>query len=78
MFKNIGHGLEQLGLQADAIGEQQLSGRKLQAAAGAGSSLQIDAVGDHQLKWTQSGSSSSAQRAVRCQITHIGERGGSS
>ena len=36
--------------------------------------LQADAIGEQQLKRTQSGSSSSAQSTVRHWITHIGER----
>ena len=56
-------------VEADAIEEQQ---------------LEADAIGEllksgkNQLKRTQSGSSSSAQRALRRRITHVDERGGSS
>ena len=46
-------------VKADTIGEQQLK--------------RIDTIGEQQLKRTQSGSSSSAQRAVRRRITHVGE-----
>ena len=53
MFKNIGLGLEQLGLQADAIVEQQSSG------CNCGAAVEADAIGEQQsVKQTQSGSSS--------------------
>ena len=38
----------------------------------------MHAIGEPQSKRTQLRSCSSAQRAVRCRITHVGERGGSS
>ena len=67
--------------EADAIGEQLAKNRG--AAAGADTNgeqqlKQIDAIREQQLKRTELGSSSSAQRAVRHRITHVGERGGSS
>ena len=76
--------------KADAIGEllksgkSSQSGRKPRAAAEADgngeqqSRKQIDTIREQQLKRMQLGSSSSAQRAVRRRITHVGERGGSS
>ena len=75
--------------EADANGEQQLKWtqavssatiieqqlkRRVHAAAEAdaigecGAAAEVDAIGEH----------SSAQRAVRRRITHVGERGGSS
>ena len=74
-------------VEADAIREQQpkrmqsgellksgkssCSGRKRGTAV----TKRIDTIGEQQLKRTQSGSSSSAQRAVWRRITHIGEQG---
>ena len=51
---------EQLGLQADAIGEQQL---KPMQSGGSRSgrnwgAVEADAIGEQQLKWTQAASSS--------------------
>ena len=115
MFENIGHDMEQLGLRADAIVEQQSkrmqsgssrwsgrhrraelkwtqsgssswSGRKRRAAAEADASWELSSswngsmqsCREQQLKRTQLGSSSSAQRAIRHRITHVGKQGGSS
>ena len=75
--------------EADTNREQQLQ-RKLQLKRTQSESSswsghkreqqlkRINAIGEQHLKRMQSGSSSSAQRAVRCRITHVGERGGSS
>ena len=61
---------EQLGMQSESSSR---SGRHNRGtAAGA------DAIREQQLKQTQTGRDSSAQRAVRHQITHVGEPGGSS
>ena len=72
-------------VEADTIGEQQLksgssnwSGCNRCAAAEAEQLKRVNTIGEQQLKRTQLGSSSSAQRAVRHRITHIGEWGGSS
>ena len=56
MFKNIGHGLEQLGLQADAIGEQQL--KRMQSGSSSRSgrnrgAVEEDAIREQQLKRMQ-------------------------
>ena len=67
-------------VEANAIGEQKTK------RTTSGSRVEVDAIGVQQPKQTQSGSSemdaiessSSAQRAIRHQITHVGERGGSS
>ena len=60
MFDNIGHGLE----------SSRTAGWCSQGAA-----VEADTIREQQLKQTQSGSSSSAQRAVQHQITHIGNDG---
>ena len=88
MYENIGDGLEQLGLQTDAMGEQQSkwmqSGSSSRSGCNRGAAAeadaigeqqlkQIDAIGEQQLRQMQSGSSSSAQSAVRRRITHIGK-----
>ena len=80
-------------VEADAIGEQQLaigeeqpkrtqaSGeQQLKRTETGNSSHEADRCnrGAAAEAGTQSGSSSSAQRAVRRRITHVGERGGSS
>ena len=62
--------------EADANREQQLKRTQWRGAA---AEYEADANGEQQLnlKWTQLVSSNSAQRAVRCRITHVGERWGS-
>ena len=77
MFENIGHGLE-----SSRTGEAT-SGRNRGAAVelsgrNRGAAVEEDTIGKQQLKRTQSGSSSSAQRAVRRRITLVGKQGGSS
>ena len=70
MFENIGYGLEQLVLQADAIREQQseadaigeqqlqLGARSSRSRHHQGAADEADASGEQQLKRTQSGSNS--------------------
>ena len=70
-------------VETDAIESSSWSGRKWRAAAEADANgeqqlkrIERQSRGEQQLKRTQSGSSSSAQRAVRRRITHVGEWGG--
>ena len=62
MFENIRHGLEQLGLQADAIGSSSQRGRNRGAAVEADAireqQSKADAIGEQQSKRMQLGSSS--------------------
>ena len=54
MYENIGDGLEQLGLQADAMGEQQSkwtqSGSSSRGRCNLGAAAEVDANREQQLK----------------------------
>ena len=67
-------------LEADAIGVKQL--KRMQSGIREQQPKRMQSgsswSSEQHLNWTQLGSSSSVERAVRRWITHIGERGGSS